>query len=30
LMIWSSRARNRSSDFVVWCFFGRIARHSDR
>src|SRR5262245_10577445 len=25
LMIWSSRARNRSSDPVVSCFFGRIA-----
>ncbi len=24
LMIWSSRARNRSFDPVVWCFFGRI------
>src|SRR6516162_7618315 len=24
LMIWSSRARNRSSDPVVSCFFGRI------
>src|SRR4029078_7049453 len=23
-MIWSSRARNRSPDFVVACFFGRI------
>src|SRR6187397_2798727 len=27
-MIWSSRARNRSPDFVASCFFGRIARHS--
>src|SRR6266550_2668881 len=25
LMIWSSRARNRSADPVVSCFFGRIA-----
>src|SRR5499433_3362149 len=25
LMIWSSRARNRSPDPVVSCFFGRIA-----
>src|SRR6516162_4996648 len=25
LMIWSSRARNRSADPVVLCFFGRIA-----
>src|ERR687892_694709 len=24
-MIWSSRARNRSLDPVIWCFFGRIA-----
>src|SRR3954451_7573166 len=24
-MIWSSRARNRSPDLVVSCFFGRIA-----
>jgi hypothetical protein len=24
LMIWSSRARNRSFDPVVLCFFGRI------
>src|ERR1700674_2580267 len=24
LMIWSSRARNRSPDIVVACFFGRI------
>jgi hypothetical protein len=24
-MIWSSLARNRSSDPVVLCFFGRIA-----
>jgi hypothetical protein len=24
-MIWSSRARNRSPDPVVSCFFGRIA-----
>src|SRR6516225_3508441 len=24
LMIWSSRARNRSNDPVVSCFFGRI------
>src|SRR5262245_60414044 len=24
-MIWSSRARNRSADPVVSCFFGRIA-----
>jgi hypothetical protein len=25
-MIWSSRARNRSFDPVVLCFFGRIVR----
>src|SRR5215468_8600966 len=25
LMIWSSRARNRSADPVISCFFGRIA-----
>src|SRR5258706_12408235 len=25
LMIWSGRARNRSADPVVSCFFGRIA-----
>ena len=30
LMIWSSRARNRSPDLVVSCFFGRIVRPSAR